>query len=261
MKLNLRGIVAGLIVLSLVIGAVPSVFASELDADKILELVDETIRCDTKVMSERMILVNSSGERRVREMQVQNKRSGDSDKMLVRFLAPADVEGTGFLMVDDDMWLYLPALGKVRRIAGHAKKGSFMGSDMSYEDMEHFGSTGFSADYAPILLGEEQVYGDPAYVLELKPKSTDGTYEKLKMWVSKKYLLPRQIHYFDRDGSLLKTLATDRIQNVDGRWVAMTVNVENVQKGSKTILEVDDVDFSAQLDDSVFTTRYLKRGR
>ena len=113
--------------------------ATEMAGSEIIAQVDQMMQSDSKIMQERMIIANAQGQQRTREIQAWNKRSPGGDNMLIRFLAPADVSGTSFLMTGDDMWLYLPALGKVRRIAGHARKGSFMGSDLSYEDMESLG--------------------------------------------------------------------------------------------------------------------------
>jgi outer membrane lipoprotein-sorting protein len=180
-----------------------------------------------------------------------------TDRMLVRFLAPADVAGTGLLSVGDDMWLYLPALGRVRRIAGHAKKGSFMGTDLSYEDMEEFGKTGFAAAYSPELIKMEEEF----YLLRLTPRSQDRGYQYLEMKVCRERFLPLRIEYYAPDGSLAKVLTTMDFQEVQGRPTASKLIVEDVAKGSKTILEQLQVDFEPDMDEEIFSTRYLERGR
>ena len=122
--------------------------AQELTAEEIVARVDLTMSSNSKIMTQEMTLVSPSGARRTREIKLQNKRTADQDLMLVRFLSPADVRGTGLLMTNDDTWLYLPALGKARRIAGHAKKGDFMGSDLSFADMEQL-HDGFGSQFSP----------------------------------------------------------------------------------------------------------------
>ena len=245
-----------------VIAALPTPsMATGLSGLEIIAQVDETMQSDSKIIQERMIIANAAGQQRTREIQAWNKRSGDIDHMLVRFLAPADVAGTSFLMSDDDMWLYLPALGKVRRIAGHARKGSFMGSDLSYEDMESLGSIGFAVDYEAKLMGQGKMADEDVYILELVSRETGASYSKLDMWVSQETFLPRRIEYYDNDGKLLKALSTYEIREVQGRWVAGKMQMQNVQTGTKTTLEVTDVEFQVDIDDDIFTTRSLERGR
>lgn len=234
--------------------------AKGLTAVEIIAQVDLTMGSDSKIMTQEMTLVSASGAQRTREIQLQNKRSDEQDSMLVRFLSPSDVRGTGLLMTDDDTWLYLPALGRSRRIAGHAKKGDFMGSDLSFDDMEQLGMTGFGAKFAPVLVGSEVFQGTDTYVLELSPLDSESDYSKLVMWVDEERFLPRKIEYVDAGGKLLKVLHNEDIQEVDGRWVASAMTMENVQAGTKTLLKVSDVQFNVDISDSVFSVRSLERG-
>ncbi|HBN97582.1 MAG TPA: outer membrane lipoprotein-sorting protein [Firmicutes bacterium] len=251
-----------LLVLALILSpfAAKMGLANELTADEIIAQVDLTMGSDSKIMTQEMTLVSASGARRTREIRLQNRRTEDQDFMLVRFLAPTDVRGTGLLMTNDDTWLYLPALGRSRRIAGHAKKGDFMGSDLSFDDMEQLGMTGFGSKFAPTLLRSEVLQGTDTYVLELAPLDSDSDYSKLVMWVDQARFLPRTIEYVDTNGKPLKVLHNDGIQEVDGRWVASVMEMENVQQGTKTILKVSDVEFDVDISDSNFTVRSLERG-
>ncbi len=234
--------------------------AKERTAAEIITQVDLTMGSDSKTMTQEMTLVSASGASRTREIQLQNRRTGEQDAMLVRFLAPADVRGTGLLMTGDDTWLYLPALGRSRRIAGHAKKGDFMGSDLSFDDMEQLGMTGFGSKFAPTLLRTEEFQGIQTYVLELSPLDSESDYSKLVMWVDQERFLPRKIEYVDLEGKLLKVLHNEDIQDVAGRWVALAMEMENVQQGTKTMLKVSGVEFDVDIADSVFTVRSLERG-
>jgi outer membrane lipoprotein-sorting protein len=211
------------------------------------------MQSNSREVVQKMTLVSAKGQERTRQVQMWSK----TDRMLVRFLAPADVAGTGLLSVGDDMWLYLPALGRVRRIAGHAKKGSFMGTDLSYEDMEEFGKTGFAAAYSPELIKMEEEF----YLLRLTPRSQDRGYQYLEMKVCRERFLPLRIEYYAPDGSLAKVLTTMDFQEVQGRPTASKLIVEDVAKGSKTILEQLQVDFEPDMDEEIFSTRYLERGR
>lgn len=258
----MKNAILTLIVLTLVLSPFGAelILAKELTASEILARVDLTMGSDSKIMTQEMTLVSASGAQRTREIQLQNKRTDDRESMLVRFLSPTDVRGTGLLMTDDDTWLYLPALGKSRRIAGHAKKGAFMGSDLSFDDMEQLGMTGFASKFAPVLLRSEAFQGTDTYVLELLPHDGDSDYSKLVMWVDQERFLPRKIEYVDANEKLLKVLHNEGIIEVDGRWVASAMEMENVQQGTKTLLKVSDVEFNVDISDSIFTVRSLERG-
>ena len=231
-----------------------------LDGNEVLAEVDTVMQSDTRSMNQTMTLYSSSGQSRTRELQVFSDSTSGEDQMLVRFTAPADVRGTGLLMDGDDMFLYMPALGRVRRIAGHAKQGSFMGSDFSYVDMEQFGTRGFSVDYSATF-AETESYGDrESYRLELEPTS-ESEYSKLTMWVDSERYLPLQIQYFDEQGEHFKTLVTSNFALFDDRWTATNMLMENVQSGTKTEMIVEQVDFHVVFDAGTFTTRNLERGQ
>ncbi|NLN16902.1 MAG: outer membrane lipoprotein-sorting protein [Firmicutes bacterium] len=240
-----------LLILGLLVALASS--AAGASGEEILARLDETMQSNSREVVQKMTLVSAKGQERTRQVQMWSK----TDRMLVRFLAPADVAGTGLLSVGDDMWLYLPALGRVRRIAGHAKKGSFMGTDLSYEDMEEFGKTGFAAAYSPELIKMEEEF----YLLRLTPRSQDRGYQYLEMKVCRERFLPLRIEYYAPDGSLAKVLTTMDFQEVQGRPTASKLIVEDVAKGSKTILEQLQVDFEPDMDEEIFSTRYLERGR
>ncbi|NLJ80865.1 MAG: outer membrane lipoprotein-sorting protein [Firmicutes bacterium] len=230
-------------------------------AQDLLARLDQAARAEAKVMRQSMTLISPGGQERKREMMTWSKQSDQGDQMLARFLAPADVKGTGILMSAEDMWLYLPALGRARRVAGHAKKGSFMGSDLSYADLEQISGGGFGESYEPLLLEGEELEGTDTFALKLVPLQEGGDYSFLKIWIESQLWLPRKIEYYDHQETLLKHLTTWELREIEGRWVALKMVIKDVQKGSETILEIKEVSFSEEIDDSVFTTRNLERGR
>jgi len=235
---------------------------SEIEAmtgEDILEKMDETMRADSKYMEQEMVLVSSRGSERSREIATWSKIEDGSEKMLVRFLAPADIAGTGLLMEGDDMWLYLPELNNTRRIAGSAREGDFMGSDLSYEDMEALGTTGFSSDYDVELLAETDYEGEEAYHLELLPVTDNVSYNRLEVMVSAEKWLPLEIRYFE-EGDHAKTLLTFDHDRIDGRWTAQRMEMSDHQQGSMTRLILNDLDYSGTIDSNVFTVRNLERG-
>ena len=231
-----------------------------LSGTEILNQLDETMRADNKYMEQNMIIVSAGGSERSRDMAIWSSVENDTEKMLVRFLTPADVAGTGLLLEDDDMWLYLPALNNIRRISGSARQGDFMGSDLTYEDMESLGTAGFGDDYEADLTDEVIYEEREAFLLELKPIEADSSYSKLEIKVDSEYWLPLKIDYYEED-ELVKTLVTSEHAVLDGRWTAQRLEMSDHRDGTRTILIVNEVDYSSEVKSEIFTTRNLERGQ
>lgn len=227
------------------------------DGAAILTRTTEVMRTDTRVMELAMVLVNNRGQERSRTVRVWAKSSNDGDKLMLLFEEPGDVAGTGFLVLGDDMWLYLPALKQTRRIAGNAKSGSFMGTDLSYEDMEALISTGY-AGYDATWLADETLNGEATHKLRLVP-TQGSSYDYLEMWVSAATFLPRRIDYLHK-GDVAKTLTTKAFRQVEGRWTATELEMANHQTKTKTLLKVNSISFSEDVGDDLFTVRNLERG-
>lgn len=235
--------------------------ADEMTAANIILKVDQEMKVENKFMEQEMILVSGSGTERSRSLQVWNKAGDESKKMLAKFTEPANIKGTGILMDGDDMWLYLPALDRVKRIAGSAKQGDFMGSDLTYEDMEALGNVGFGSDYEVELLGTKKLedHENDSYLLELIPNGEEISYSKLEMYVDKEFFLPLKINYYI-DGNLSKVLKTSKHEQIDGNYLALVMEMKNVEKGSKTTLKVKNVEFPEEIENEIFTVRNLERG-
>ncbi len=230
-----------------------STIAQDLTGDEILKKEDENSP-DSEITISEMTIVHKAGAKRVRTIKAWMK--GD-DYTLVRFLTPANIKGTGFLSVKDDDWLYLPALRKVRRIATKEKGGSFMGSDFSYDDV---GGYSWEEDFHSKLLGTEEYEGHQCYVLELIPKKPEeSSYSKLKKWVDKEHFYSLKTEYYDRHGDLLKVLYAFGFEKIEGLWVTKRMEMQNVQKGSKTIIVTKEIQVNPEIPDKMFTTRQLEK--
>lgn len=245
------------IVFLLVTAFSAGVMAEVPDSAEILARTTEVMRSEARVMELSMVLMNNRGQERSRTVRVWAKSDHDGDKMMLRFEEPRDVAGTSFLVIGDDMWLYLPALRQTRRIAGNAKSGNFMGTDLSYEDMESLISTGFAA-YEAEWLADETMGDEPTYKLRLVP-TQDSSYDYLEMWASEATGLPRRIDYM-QGGKLVKTMTTEAFQQVEGRWTATKIQMANHDAGTKTMLHVNSVSFSEEVGEDLFSVRNLERG-
>ena len=243
-----------------------NVGADEITGLEIMTRVDQREDGTDQVSRAVFELVNKRGQKRVRDtIRLWKDYSGEKGldaKMITFFESPPDVKGTGFLSwsywdeeKDDDQWLYLPALRKVRRIAASKKGNAFMGTDFTYDDM---GERKIEEDHHKLLKSENHNNVD-CYVIESVPQKTGYIYSKKLTWVNKKNWTPLKVDYYDRKGRFLKTLKTDW-QLVDGIWSWEKSVMQNHLTGHKTIIEIADIDINTGLDERVFTERTLKRG-
>ncbi len=223
--------------------------AAPLTGNEVLKKLDDQQLTRDKVSVAEMKLVDSSGTTTERTLKMYTKGANDH---LIRFLAPADIKGTGFLSRgSDNMWLYLPALGKVRRIAGHVSHGSFMGSDFSYRDLS---SSGLAKDFTATVV----TYKDGEYELLLKPKPGDASYSMVKLWTKDDMFVPLKMEFYDKSGKLLKILINTEIKKIDGKWFPMSMTMDNVQENHKTEIIVKELKVNTGLRNSMFTERMLK---
>jgi outer membrane lipoprotein-sorting protein len=233
---------------------------------EIMTHVDERDDGDDQKSRALFELINKRGQTRERNtIRFWKDYDGKDDfdaKMMTFFESPPDVEGTGFLSwsyedvdKDDDQWLYLPALRRVRRIAASDKGDSFMGTDFTYDDM---GERKVEED-THTLLGTENLDATPCYKVESKPKEEDYIYSRKITWVDAKEWIPIRVDYYDRKGNLLKTLTTEW-QQIDGIWTWDKATMKNHQTGHQTVIDVEDVELNTGLSDDDLTTRMLERG-
>ncbi len=201
-----------------------------------------------------MTIVDSKGNKKVREIEAWEKNNPEGDDWRVmKFRKPADVRGVGFLVLSEDqMYLYLPEFHRIRRIASHTKKESFMGSDFSYDDM---GTSGFSKYYNAKL--EEEKPDQYVLLLTLKP-GAKKPYRKIKMWVSKESLLPVRMELYSKSGELVK-VSEQEAKKIGKYWIPVKIKMTSVKKGSYTVLEMKDIKVDQGISKKIFTKRFLKR--
>lgn len=210
-----------------------------------------------------MILRNRHGQESTRSIRIQTlEQENDGDKSLSIFDTPRDVKGTAFLTFshkvgDDDQWLYLPALKRVKRISSRNKSGSFMGSEFAYEDI----SSQEVEKYTYKRLDDETYREQACFTLERYPvdKKNSG-YTRQKLWVDKAEYRVLKIDYYDRKNSLLKTYEADQFEKyLDKFWKAHEMNMVNHQNGKTTRLLWSNFKYSVGLEDKDFNSNSLKR--
>ena len=250
-----------------------AVFAQEALADLSADEIMQKSLLSTKVMDSStqstFRLVNAAGQQRIRETDGDTKLiAGTTDnRRLVNFLSPSDVRGTKTLLIehssaDDDIWIYLPAMKKVRRLVASNKKDSFVGTDFSYGDV-----IGHRVeDWNHKLLRQEKIGGKDCYVMESTPKRAEVAgntgYSKRISWIDKESYVAIRGEIYDENGELLKKTSAEDVQKVDAkndRYQPMKLISENVQTGHKTIIEFTNFKANVGVGDEVFTARSLEK--
>jgi outer membrane lipoprotein-sorting protein len=212
-----------------------------------------------------MILKNKHGQKSERKIRTRTLEvKDDGDKSLSIFDTPRDVKGTAFLnfthkVADDDQWLFLPALKRVKRISSRNKSGSFMGSEFAYEDI----SSQEVEKYTYKWIRDEAYDGNECFVIELYPvdKKNSG-YTRQVVWIDKAEYRQFKIEYYDRKNSLLKTLTVKGYKKyLDKFWRADEMNMVNHQTGKSTSLVLSNYKFRTGLTEKDFNKNSLKRAR
>ena len=157
---------------------------------------------------------------------------------------------------ESQMWLYLPALGRERRIAAHMTGDSFMGTDFTYDEIG--GNFGYEDDYAAERLPDQVEQGLDCYVLELTAAGPGALYPKVRMWVWKEEMVPVKMEFHASGDTLAKTLTLSRFQLVSGELIPHYVVMANNIQGTRTILELAQVS-QDEVDPEIFTVRNLRR--
>lgn len=213
-------------------------------------------------------LVNKDGDQRVRRTTGYTKLepNGIDNKRTVRFLSPADINGTATLLIehagrDDDLWIYLPALKKVRRLSASNKKDSFVGTEFSYGDV--IGHR--PEEWNHVLLREEPLDGEACYLIESVPKNetvkSNSGYSKRISWIRKDNFVAARVDYWDLGGELLKRITASDIRPVgkSAKWQPMRSEAVNLQTGYKTIISFEEFKADQGVGDDYFTPRYLEK--
>lgn len=265
-----------LLIFLLVNFLIPSAKASDLTAREVMQKVDDRYTGDTSIQDSTMLLIDSKNRQRVRQTKGYSKEFGDDTKTITFFLSPADVKNTSFLSYnwdaegkDDDSWLYLPALRKVKRLSTADKSGAFMGSDFSYADIE--GVKVEEYDYK-FLKGKENeaVDGQPVWVIESRPKKAikkkvikKTGYLKSQSWVRKDNFMIVKAKLWVKKGKKIKYLTVSGIEKIQGVWTAKKSQMVTTKKGKvqhSTVMQLNAIKYNEPLEDDMFTTQRMERG-
>ena len=226
----------------------------------------------------RMKLYDRQGRVRERSMTLVSLRgrgtpgagpaAPDGDRLLIRFSYPNDIRGTGFLVwehprQDDERFLYLPSLGRVRRIAGTETQESFVGSDFTYEDIggreldEYtYAIVDENASWTPASGGAAR----PAWRLESRRKDASAEFPRVVSLVLKDSFVVVEADIYNRRNERQKQYIVGRLDQVEGIWTALDARMTNAREKTRTELSIEKMDYNVGLTEADFSRRELERG-
>lgn len=259
----MKSIKTSILVLIFGLGIFSNVSAQELDGKQIVEKVYNRPAPSDQTATLTMTLTNRSGSTRVRTIKQFTKDLGKVEKSIMFFQAPADVKNTSFMSwtydddsKSDDQWIYLPTLKKTKRISSDSKSDYFMGSDFTYDDL---GDRKLEDD-THTLIGEETMDGKECYIVESVSNVEEYMYSKTKTWIIKEHFIGFKKEFYDEDGDLLKILRIKEYKDFNGFLIINLSEMENVQKNHRTTMDLDNINISDKIKESMFTERMMMRG-
>ena len=217
-------------------------------------------RKQPKDMTSKMTMVLTNSKGKTRTSTIFSQLVGGGKKQILWFLAPADDKGVAFLKIehddmDDEMRMWLPAFNKIRRISSKKKGDSFMGSDLSYEDM----TSRELEENEFVRLDDDVVDGKECYMLEVMPKpEAKSTYSKHTTWVEKATLLLVKEESYDKKGKL-KKVKSFQSKRMGDYYILSSVFVKDVQKEHTTKVVFEDLKVDSGIEDKLFQEKNLKR--
>jgi outer membrane lipoprotein-sorting protein len=239
------------------------------DARQIMQKTQDVMTVSGLESINTLTISDGKGNQRLRKFSSAQKTDAAKQvtKMVMRFLEPADVKGTGILTFDnetkdDDMWLYMPALRKVRRIVSSEKTKSFMGSEFTNADITKPSMT----DYAYKMLGSEPVGDVECWKIEMVPATKEisvaSGYSKKIGWIGKTDYTTRKTEFYDLEGKLLKVMMTDKVKLLDEKnkkYQPVDITMDNKQSGRSSRFVIEKVVFNPNVKEEYFSTDYLEK--
>lgn len=230
------------LLLGLLLAAGP---AFGLDGNEILKKVDANLQPESFESYRKLINVEPNGEKR--EFLLFTLKKG-KDKLISLFLAPASDKGRGTLRLGDNMWLYIPNVGKPIRITSLQSVigGVFNNADILRLD--------YNVEYDAKGMKEE----GKEYILDLKAKTDSVAYDRLKMWVDKDAFLPTRVECYAASGLLIKTLYFKELKKFeDGSVRPAVVETDSpLYKGYKSYMVYAQMK-KREVPDEYFTLNFL----
>jgi outer membrane lipoprotein-sorting protein len=245
-----------------------SVLFAQTISQNVADIVERSrnrIQAETTSTRSRMVITARNGSTSERLMDQYSKDDARGNhRTVIVFQTPASVAGIRFLTIENseranDQWIYLPSAGRVRRIAASEGSGSFVGTDLSYDDIS---SVDRKTDLDNHTLLREDKHGNrDCFVIESIPKDSGYQYSKMILWIDKENYVNHKVELYDRRGTQVKLLEILELREIQGKLSPMVTRMTTLAAGTSTTIHNEILRYDAPIPESVFTSAYLETGR
>lgn len=252
------------ILATLVLATLAASLCLAQSASEIVEASRKGVKASTMSTRSRLVIAAKDGGTTERLLDQYTSIGPGSVKTVIIFQKPASVAGTRFLTIQDsgkpeDRRIFLPSLGKVRRVAAGEGSGSFMGTDFSYDDISLMNRDPSLDSFA--ILREEPLQDRDCWVIEARPKDPGFQYSRMLMWIGKTASSTFKTELYDRKGDLAKILEIQSYKEIQGRLTAVATKMSTLQSKTSTTIFMDIVKYDDPIPASVFTEKFLLTGK
>ena len=232
--------------------------AQDMNAKEIVREAEDQWRGEQSSISRMtMKIIRPTWERTIK---MKNWIKG-RDYALTLITAPASEKGQTFLKRGNEMWHWMPSIGRLIKLPPSMMSQGWMGSDYTNDDI--LKESSIVVDYNHTLAGEEEVNGSMCYKIRMIPKEDAAVvWGKVITWISKEHFNQLKAEYYDEDGELVRTELLSEVKNVDNRMIPTHIEViPEDEEGKKTVLELNEARFNRDITDGFFSQQNMKRVR
>jgi len=234
--------------------------AGEITGQQLARQVFDRDRGMDATSSAQMVLVNKTGKKRIRHFYSRRITEEGLERQIIKFTAPADIKGTGFLTIEKPGWeteqfLYLPALRRTRRIVTSQKSHRFVNSDFTYEDMERHPVD----NYTYKLTGSANLGSQDCHILESRPKpGVESQYSLIVSYIVKQSFVPVAVEYFNKKGTHFKTYKVLKLERIKGIWTEIIVSMEDKIKPHTSYLKIEKQEYNTGINKADISRKKLE---
>lgn len=263
MKPGMRGSVARWVASGLLLLPSLSAFAAETPLDKVLACMRANIPQTVQIKEVELTATDRSGGNRVMRGRLYGTREDDRLRASIKIDAPADLAGAAYLLREreagDEMYVYVPALNKVRRVTGAGVDGALWGTDLSYGDVKQLNNA-FTAGNTQ-LAGTGMLEGRPVYLLAAKPSPAQPSrFGLVRTWIDQKSCVALKAEFLEGQTVRKRLLVNPKDLKQSGpHWYAAVAQMSDLQESTRTVLKVLGVSAGVDLSGRHFNpaTFYL----
>jgi outer membrane lipoprotein-sorting protein len=227
----------------------------KVDINALSKKLDELYRSESSKAVMTMQIVTPNYERTL-EMEMTTK---GTENTLIRILSPRKEKGISTLKRGNEMWNYLPKVKKVVRVPPSMMMSSWMGSDVTNDDLVRDSSwdEDYTVKQVPAKAGE--------FCFDYTPKESAAvTWSRVHTCFDAKLELPKLQEFYDEKGRKVRQMNFDRYRKVDGRVIPTRISViplSEDKKGNKTVMTYKAMSFDVEVPDETFSMANLRRGK